>query len=99
MCLKSGGSALLESKKEARSRRKKLLYGIRTIRFYREATTEEQGKLPLCYGKTFSQDNTCRKILELAVRIEFWADLGYRKFVTVFEKRYLRCSGDKRRYR
>jgi len=63
MCLKSGGSALLESKNGAKIRRKKLLYGIRTIRSYREATIEEQGKLSLCYGKTISQDTTFRKVL------------------------------------
>jgi hypothetical protein len=62
MSLKSGGSALLESKKEAKIRRKKLLCGIRTIRSYREATTEEQGKLSLCYEKNISQNTTCRKI-------------------------------------
>jgi hypothetical protein len=61
MCLKSGGSALLESKKEAKIRRKKLLYGIRTIRSYSEAPIEEQGKLSLCYKKNISQDTTCRK--------------------------------------
>jgi hypothetical protein len=63
MCLKSGGSALLESKKRAKIRRKKLFYGIRMIRSYSEATIEEQGKLSLCYGKTISQDTTFRKIL------------------------------------
>ena len=54
---------MLESKKGAKIRRKKLLYGIRTIRTYREATIEEQGKLSLCYGKTISQDPTCKKVL------------------------------------
>jgi hypothetical protein len=61
MSLKSGGSALLESKKGAKIRRKKLLCGIRMIRSYREATIEEQGKLSLCYEKNISQDISCRK--------------------------------------
>jgi hypothetical protein len=39
-----------------------LLYGIRTIRLYRDATIEEQGKLSLCYEKNISQDTTCRKV-------------------------------------
>ena len=52
---------MLDSKKGAKIRRKKLLYGIRTIRSYREATIEEQGKLSLCYEKNISQDTTCRK--------------------------------------
>ena len=66
MCLKSGGSALLESKKGAKIRRKKLLYGIRTIRSYSEAPIEEQGKLSLCYEKNISQDITCRKAFVIA---------------------------------
>jgi hypothetical protein len=41
------------------------LYGIRTIRSYREATIEDQGKLSLCYEKNISQDTTCRKIFVL----------------------------------
>ena len=81
MCLKSGGSGLLESKKGARSRRKKLLYGIRTIRSYRELTTEAKGKLSLCYEKNISQDTTAEKFSCLAVRRGFWAVFGYRKFV------------------
>ena len=63
MYLKSGGSGLLESKKEAKIIWVKLLYGIRAIRSYSEATIEEQGKLSLCYGKTISQDTTFRKVL------------------------------------
>jgi hypothetical protein len=65
MCLKSGGSTLLDSKKGAKIRLKKLLYGIRTIRLNREATIEEQGKLPLCIEKNISQDTTCIKIFVL----------------------------------
>jgi hypothetical protein len=76
MCLKSGGSALLESKKRAKIRRKKLLYGIRTIRSYREATIEEQGKLSLCYGKTISQDTTCRKIFVIGCTGEILSGFG-----------------------
>jgi hypothetical protein len=59
MSLRSGGSALLESKKGAKIRWKELLYGIRMIRSYREATIEDQGKLSLCYEKNISQDTTC----------------------------------------
>jgi hypothetical protein len=62
MCLKSGGSALLDSKKGAKRRRKKLLYGIRTIRSYGDTTIEEQGKLSSCYGKIISQNAICRKV-------------------------------------
>jgi hypothetical protein len=61
MCLKSGGSALLESKKRAKIIQVELLYGIRTIRSYGNTTIEKQGKLSLFYGKTISQDTTCRK--------------------------------------
>ena len=52
---------MLESKKGAKIIQVELLYGIRTIRSYGNATIEEQGKLSLCYGKTISQDTTCRK--------------------------------------
>jgi hypothetical protein len=63
MCLKSGGSAWLESKKRAKIIQVELLYGIRTIELYVDATIEEQGKLSLCYEKNISQDATFRKIL------------------------------------
>ena len=53
---------MLESKKGAKISQEKLLYGIRTIRSYGEATIEEQGKLSLCYEKNISQDTTCRKV-------------------------------------
>jgi hypothetical protein len=66
MCLKSGGSALLESKKGAKIIQVELLYGIRTIRSYREATIEKQGKLSSCYEKNISQDATCRKAFVIA---------------------------------
>jgi hypothetical protein len=56
MCLKSGGSALLESKILAKISHIKLLYGIETIRSYGEVTIEEQGKLRSCYEKNISQD-------------------------------------------
>ena len=52
---------MLESKKRAKIRRKKLLYEIRTIKSYGDTTIEKQGKLSSCYGKTISQDTTCRK--------------------------------------
>ena len=61
MCLKSGGSALLESKKRAKIIQVELLYGIRTIRLYGEATIKKQGKLSSCYEKNISQDTACRK--------------------------------------
>jgi hypothetical protein len=61
MCLKSGGSALLESKKGAKIIQVELSYGIRTIRLYGDATIEEQGKLSSCYEKNISQDTTCSK--------------------------------------
>ena len=53
---------MLESKKGAKIIQVELLYGIRTIRLYDDAKIEEQGKLSLCYGKTISQDATCRKV-------------------------------------
>jgi hypothetical protein len=62
MCLKSGGSALIIKQKGGQIIQVELLYGIRTIRLYRDATIEEQGKLSLCYEKNISQDTTCRKV-------------------------------------
>jgi hypothetical protein len=76
MSLKSGGSALLESKKGAKIIWVKLLYGISTIRLYGDATIEEQGKLPLCYGKTFSQDTTCRKVFRIGCTEKVLGCLG-----------------------
>jgi hypothetical protein len=76
MCLKSGGSALLESKKGAKIIQVELLYGIRTIRLYREAPIEEQGKLSLCYGKTISQDTTCRKNFVIGCREKVLSGFG-----------------------
>ena len=52
---------MLESKKGAKIIRVELLYGIRKIRLYGDATIEEQGKLSSCYEKNISQDTTCRK--------------------------------------
>jgi len=73
------------------------LYGIRTIRSCREATIEEQGKLSLCYEKNISHATTYRKIIVLDCTERILGGFGKSKFVTVFEKRYLRCFGDKRR--
>jgi hypothetical protein len=74
------------------------LYGIRTIRSCREATIEEQGKLSLCYEKNISHATTYRKIIVLGCTERILGGFGKSKFVTVFEKRYLRCFGDKRRF-
>ena len=76
MCLKSGGSALLESKKGAKIIQVELLYGIRTIRLYGDATIEEQGKLSSCYGKTISQDTTCRKTFVIGCPEKVLSGLG-----------------------
>jgi hypothetical protein len=97
MCLKSGGSALLESKKRAKIIQVKLLYGIRTIRLYGDATIEKQGKLSSCYEKNISQDTTCRKDFVIGCTEKVLGGLGLEEIVTVFEKRYLQCWRDKRR--
>jgi hypothetical protein len=76
MCLKSGGSALLESKKGAKIIQVELLYGIRTIRLYGDATIEEQGKLSLCYEKNISQDATCRKVFVVGCTVKALSSLG-----------------------
>ena len=55
------------------------MYRIRTIRSYREATIEEQGKLSLCYGKTISQDTTYRKIIVLGCTEKILSDYGQSK--------------------
>ena len=52
---------MLESKKGAKIIQVELLYGIRTIRFYGDATIEEQGKLSSCYEKNISHNTNCRK--------------------------------------
>jgi hypothetical protein len=96
MCLKSGGSALLESKKGAKIIQVELLYGIRTIRLYGDATIEEQGKLSSCYEKNISQDTTCRKDFVIGCTENVLCGLGLEEVVTVFEKRYLQCLGNKR---
>jgi hypothetical protein len=79
MCLKSGGSALIESKKGAKIIQIELLYGIRTIRFYGDATIEEQGKLSSCYGKTISQDTACGKILVIGCTEKILIGFGQSK--------------------
>ena len=90
---------MLESKKGAKIIQVELLYGIRTIRLYGDATIEEQGKLSLCYEKNISQDAD----LQESIRSWLYGE-GSEQFraagnlSAVFEKRYLQCSGDKRRY-
>ena len=74
----------------------KLLYGIRTIRLNGEATIEEQGKLSSCYEKNISQDTTCRKDFVIGCTENVLCGLGLEEVVTVFEKRYLQCLGNKR---
>jgi hypothetical protein len=79
MCLKSGGSALLESKIQAKTSHIKLLHGIRTIRSYGKVTIEEQGKLSLCYEKKISQDTTCRKVFEVGCTEKVLSGFGQSK--------------------
>jgi hypothetical protein len=79
MCLKSGGSALLESKKGAKIIQVELLYGIRTIRLYGDAKIEEQGKLSLCYEKNISQDTTCKKVILIGCAEKILRGLGLAK--------------------
>ena len=76
MCLKSGGYALLESKKGVKNIQVELSYGIRTIRSYGDTTIEKQGKLSSCYGKTISQDTTCRKVFVIACTEKILGGLG-----------------------
>jgi hypothetical protein len=97
MCLKSGGSALLESKKGAKNIQVELLYGIRTIRLYGDATIEKQGKLSSCYEKNISQHTTFRKTCVIGCTEKVLGGLGLEEVVTVFEKRYVRCLGEKGR--
>jgi hypothetical protein len=67
---------LLESKKGAKIRRKKLLYGIRTIRSYREATIRGTRKNSSCYEKNISQDTTWRKIFLIGCTGKILSDFG-----------------------
>jgi hypothetical protein len=76
MCLKSGGSALLESKIQAKTSHIKLSHGIRTIRSYSEAPKEEQGKLSLCYEEKISQDTTCKKVIMIGCTEKVLGGLG-----------------------
>ena len=67
---------MLESKERAKIRWKKLLYGIRTIKSYGDTTIEKQEKLSSCYGKTISQDTTCRKICVIGCTEKILSGLG-----------------------